>query len=104
MSKTSESDLSTAFMLVLASRPNGQATMRTLIKRIPDHITLTAEDHLPSGTRLNEEMWEQRVRNTKSHDKIPGNVLCEGLVERPSRGNYRLTERGWKHLRNAGLA
>lgn len=51
-------------MLVLAGEPKGEATVRTLIKKVPDHIALTPEDHEQSDTRPNEEMWEQRVRNS----------------------------------------
>lgn len=104
MAKTTESDLGLALMQVLAARSTHQATMRVLIKRVPNYITLTNDDYLPSGTRKGEAIWEQRVRNLKSHDKTPGNVLAEGFVERPTRGNYRLTETGLHHLQTRGLA
>jgi hypothetical protein len=90
-------------MQVLAGEPANEATVRTLIKNVPNHVKLTADDHLPSGTRANEEMWEQRVRNLKSHDTTPGNVIGEGYVERVRRGRYRLTEAGALHLKNKGL-
>jgi hypothetical protein len=102
MAKTSETNLGLAVMRFLAARPNWQATMRTIIKRLPEHIALTSEDHEPSGVRPREEMWEQRVRNLKSHDKTEGNILAEGFVERPARGYYRLTEAGFAHLKNKG--
>jgi hypothetical protein len=98
MAKTSETALGLAVMRFLATRPNGQATMRTIIKQLPDRIELTAEDHEPSGVRPHEEMWEQRVRNLKSHDDTLGNILAEGLIERLDRGHYRLTEAGYAHL------
>lgn len=103
MAKTSETDLGLAVMQVLASRPNGQATMRVLIKRVPDFIQLTPEDREPSGKRIHEEMWEQRVRNLKSHDKTEGNILGEGFVERLVRGTYMLTETGRLRLQHNGL-
>lgn len=99
MAKTSETELGLAAMRFLATRPAGQATMRTIIKRLPSFIALTAEDREPSGVRRGEQMWEQRVRNLKSHDNTEGNILAEGLVERPTRGNYRLTEAGYIHIR-----
>jgi hypothetical protein len=77
--------------------------MRTLIKYVPDYVKLTPEDHVPSGTRPGEEMWEQRVRNLKSHDKSPGNVIGEGFVERPKRDTYPLTHAGRLHLQHRGL-
>jgi hypothetical protein len=102
--KTSEPKLGLAVMQVLATEPGGEATVRTLIKRVPNHVKLTDDDQLPSGTRAGEEMWEQRVRNLKSHDKTPGNVIAEGYVEHVGRGRYRLTDAGWLHLKNKSLA
>jgi hypothetical protein len=100
MAKTSETDLGLAVMRFLATRPGNEAIMRTIIRRLPDHIALTNEDHESSGVRRGEEMWEQRVRNLKSHDKTPGNVLAEGFVERPARGHYRLTPVVLSHLQH----
>lgn len=104
MSKTSESDLGLAVMQVLTSRPEGNATVRTLISQAPSFVNLTAEDHEPSETRPNEEMWEQRVRNLKSHDKSPGNVIAEGYVKHLGQGKYQLTDAGRLHLKHKGLA
>jgi len=104
MAKTSEPALGLAVMRVLASQPNGTATVRTLIKHVPEYVALTADDHLQSDTRPNEEMWEQRVRNLKSHDGTPGNVIAEGFVEHIGRGKYHLTEAGWLHLKHQKLA
>jgi hypothetical protein len=98
MAKTSEPALGKAVMDVLATQPKYEATVRTLIRYIPNHITLTVDDQLPSGTRAGEEMWEQRVRNLKSHDTTDGNVIAEGFVERVKKGTYRLTGAGRHRL------
>ena len=103
MAKTSEPKLGLAVMQVLASRPENKASVRTLIRYVPDFITLTAEDHNPSTIRKGEEMWEQRVRNLKSHDKASGNVLAEGYVKHIRRAMYQLTKAGRLHLKNKGL-
>jgi hypothetical protein len=103
MAKTPEPILGLAVMQVLASQPKTEATVRVLIKHVPEYVALTAEDHEESGKRPNEEMWEQRVRNLKSHDKSPGNVIAEGFVDHPKRGTYRLTEAGRLHLEHKGL-
>lgn len=95
---TSEPALGLAVMRVLAEQPNYTATVRTLIANVPRHVALTADDHAPSGTRPGEEMWEQRVRNLKSHDKTEGNVIGEALVERVRFGTYRLTAAGRQRL------
>jgi hypothetical protein len=88
MAKKSEGKLGLAVMQVLAECPGYEATVRTL-KNVPNHIKLTADDQLESVTRPNEEMWEQRVRNLKSHSGTPGNVLAEGFVLYLGRGGQR---------------
>ena len=103
MAITSEPVFGSAVMQVLAAQSSGEATVRTLIRRVPDYVNLTADDQEPSDTRPNEEMWEQRVRNLKSHDKTPGNVIAEGFVEHVGRGRYRLTEAGWLRLKHKKL-
>ena len=103
MAITSEPVFGMAVMQVLAVQPNGEATVRTLIQHVTDYVNLTVDDQQPSDLRPNEEMWEQRVRNLKSHDKTPGNVIAEGFVEHVGRGRYRLTEAGWLHLKHEGL-
>lgn len=103
MAKTTEPVLGLAVMRVLEAQPNGEATVRTLIRYVPDYVKLTADDHTPSETRPNEEMWEQRVRNLKSHYKTPGNVIAEGFVEHIGRGRYKLTEAGQLHLGHKNL-
>jgi hypothetical protein len=103
VAKTSEPVLGLAVMKVLAGQLNGEGTVRTLIRGVPNFVKLTAEDQKPSQKRPNEEMWEQRVRNLKSHDKTPGNVLAEGFVHHVRRGRYGLTKAGWLHLKHKGF-
>jgi Mrr N-terminal domain len=103
MAKTSEPALGLAVMQVLETRPNREASVRDLIRHVPEYVNLTPEDREPSDTRPPEEMWEQRVRNLKSHDKTPGNVIGEGFVEQVGRGLYRLTEAGRLRLEHKGL-
>ena len=103
MAKTTERVLGLAVMQVLATRPNGEASVRTLIRLVPDYVNLTVDDQEQSGTRPNEEMWEQRVRNLKSHSTTAGNVIAEGFVDHIGRGRYRLTKAGWSHLNHKGL-
>lgn len=103
MATTSEPVFGLAVMQVLAAQPNREATVRILIRHVPDYVNLTADDQQPSDTRQNEEMWEQRVRNLKSHDKTPRNVIAEGYVEHVGRGRYRLTEAGWLRLKHKKL-
>lgn len=90
-------------MQVLASRPEQKAHVRTLIKNVPNYVTFTEDDQKQSDKRPNEEMWEQRVRNLKSHDKSEGNVIKDGYVSHIGRGMYQLTEVGILHLKTNGL-
>ncbi len=103
MAITSEPVFGLAVMKILAARPNGETTVRTLIRHVPNYVNLTVDDQQPSDTRPNEEMWEQRVRNLKSHDNALGNVIAEGFVEHVGRGRYRLTEAGWLRLKHKKL-
>ena len=104
MAKTSEPKFGLAVMQILAASPDGEATVRTLIKEVPNYIKLTAEDKEPSQTRPAEQMWEQRVRNLKSHYKTKGNVIHEGFVAHVGPGGYFLTKAGLLHLNHKGLA
>ena len=99
MAKTTEAEFGWAVMQVLASEPNGEATVRTLIRKVPDYLDLTLSDQEQSDTRPHEEIWEQRVRNLKSHSRTPGNVIAEGYVEHVGRGRYRLTDAGRQRLK-----
>lgn len=103
MAKTSEPAIGIAVMQVLADEPRQTASVKTLVNRVPEFIELTDEDLEPSLTRENEAVWEQRVRNLKSHDKTEGNVFAEGFVEYVAKGTYRLTEAGRLHLEHKGL-
>jgi hypothetical protein len=103
MAKTTEPALGLAVMQVLATEPAEEATVQQLIKRVPEYVQLTDDDHASSGTRPGEEIWEQRLRNLKSHDKTSGNVIAEGYVVRVSRGRYRLSDSGRLRLAHKGL-
>lgn len=104
MAKTSEPVLGLAVMQVLSTQPGGETTVRILIRNVPSYLKLTADDLKQSETRPNEKVWEQRVRNLKSHDKTPGNVIAEGFVDHVGRGRYRLTKAGQTHLKHKKLA
>lgn len=69
MAITSEPTLGLAVVQVLATQPDGEATVRTLIQYVPEFVNLTDDDHKPSETRPNEEIWEQRVRNLRAQPK-----------------------------------
>jgi hypothetical protein len=101
--RVTEQDVGLAMMQALMAMPNKQATVRAIKKALPKHLSLSADDQAPSVTRKGESMWEQQVRNQKSHDKVPGNVIFEGFVDRPMKGVYRLTPAGQLHLQHKKL-
>ena len=94
----SEPDAAIAVLRILAEQPNGQARVKTLKDRLPEYATITEEDQTQSVTRPNEEIWEQRVRNIRSHHDRPGNLFYEGYVDRPALGIWRITAEGRRYL------
>ena len=78
---------------------SGEATLSSLKKRIPGKVKLTASDLVQSDTRPNEPMWEQRLRNIKSHHKTEGNYIAEGYLTAPSKGRLRITDAGRKRVK-----
>lgn len=78
--RTTEPELSEVALQLMAERRDGRASFQDLIRLIPTRLALTAEDRQPSPTRPNEEIWEQRVRNIKSHDTAFGNIIAEGYA------------------------
>jgi hypothetical protein len=91
---TSEAEISEAVLRILASTVSGEATLGFLKNRIPDEIKLTDDDLVQSETRPNEPIWEQRLRNIKSHYKVEGNYIAEGYLTAPSKGRLRITDAG----------
>jgi hypothetical protein len=100
--RVTEHDVAHAACIVLASRPNQEAGIQTLVREIPNHLVLSAADLARSQTRRMEAIWEQQIRNIQSHHKSPGNFIFEGFLER-IRGGLRLTAAGRLRLQHMGL-
>lgn len=92
-SPSTENEIAFAVLLYLAGKPDGMATIRTIIANVPKYIALTDADREVSVTRPNEEMWEQKVRNITSHHKSAGNFVHDGYLERLPR-KLRITDKG----------
>lgn len=90
----SEWEIAQAVLRIAARQTKGIATFRRLYAEVPNEITLTQADCLPSQTRNGEPMWHQIVRNIKSHDGVEGNAIAEGLLEHIPRVGYRITTAG----------
>jgi hypothetical protein len=98
MPRITEDQVSHVVLQILAARPSGRATVRMLRIGLPNYLTLSADDRTDSDTRTNEEIWEQQVRNLKSHQLTVGNIFQRGFVESVGRGLWQITEAGRLHL------
>lgn len=95
---TTEHEIAEAVLKILANTTTGEAKLAYLKKRISNYVSLTPTDRKMSETRPNEEMWEQRLRNIRSHRKNVGNYIHEGYLTSPSRGRLRITEAGRRRV------
>jgi len=91
--RVTENQVADAVLQILAKSPDGEASIGTLVKEIPNYLKLSAEDRTPSKTRRNEELWEQQVRNITSHAKAEGNFIYEDYLE-AVKGGLRITDAG----------
>ena len=100
--RVTEHDVAHAACIVLATRPYREGSIKVLVNEIPSQLTLSAADLARSKTRPTEAMWEQQIRNIRSHHKSPGNFIYEGFLE-SIKGGLRLTEAGRLRLEHRGL-
>ena len=94
LGRIEESQISRVVLKILEAQPHGRATVRTIRKQVPAYVHLSASDQAGSMTRNLEKLWEQQVRNLKSHWMVPGNVFAEGYVRWVRRGLWELTPSG----------
>jgi len=101
--RVTENEVAFAACQIAAGMTNGIATFQRMKRDILSYLLLSAEDRAPSQTRNNEELWEQLIRNIKSHSNQPGNYISEGYLEHVPRLGYRITPTGRHHLQ-AGIS
>jgi hypothetical protein len=94
---TSEAEFSEAVLKILNVIPNGIASYQVLIVEIRKIVNLTTADKAPSMKRPLEQMWEQRVRNIRSHQGAAGNYINSGLL-RGVKGGLEITDAGKKYI------
>lgn len=97
--RTTEAELSSVVLEILYDHELGEMNIQDLIREIPNRLNLTQPDQQLSGTRPNEEVWEQRVRNIQSHHGVAGNYIAEGFLEHV-KGGLRITPAGRRHYEN----
>lgn len=73
-------------------------TFKRAYQEIPNYVHLSSDNLAPSSTRPGEVMWQQLVRNIKSHDNTPGNFIAEGYLEHVPNVGYRITRAGKQFL------
>jgi len=95
---TTENDIAEAVLRIAARQQDGVATFKRLYKEIPGEVALDADDLVQSVTRPNEQMWQQIVRNIKSHYETDGNYIAEGWLESVPNVGYRITVGGRRRL------
>ena len=98
MPAATEEDIALGVLQIAASQPGGVCTFKRAYSEIPNYVHLTPSNRAPSVTRRGEEMWEQLVRNIKSHDTSPDNFIQRGLLEHVPRVGYRITPAGRRYL------
>lgn len=101
MPRKTETEIAVAVMKIAAQQPDQIATFKKCRHQIPNIITLDPEDRAPSPTRSGEQMWEQQIRNIRSHHEADGNYIKEGYLEHIPDTGYKITEKGQKLLENA---
>jgi hypothetical protein len=94
MSRITEEQVGMAVLRILAARPDGEAPFETLMAELPKHLTLSADDSAGSITQL--------LRNIKSQTRPAlGNIFHDGYVITATRGEWRITPNGRKHISEA---
>jgi len=91
--RTGEAEMQKIVLKILNSFPSGQASIEQIIAEVPKYIQLSVGDLAPSKTRDGEAMWEQIVRNIRSHSDTSKNYINKGYIEDID-GGYRITVLG----------
>jgi hypothetical protein len=81
---------------IAAEQPDGIATFNRIRNELPKRYRLSSDDLAQSMTRPNESMWEQKIRNIKSHFEAQGNFIYEGYLAHVRGRGYRVTDRGMR--------
>lgn len=78
--RTFEAQMAPIVLKILQASPTGIMSIDAIITQVPNFTTLTSGDLKPSQTREGEALWEQIVRNIRSHSNDPGNYIHEGYI------------------------
>jgi hypothetical protein len=101
-----EAEINKVVVCIMSDHATGRMRVGEIRAQLPNYARLSSKDYTDSETRNREHLWEQQVRNLKSHEKSTGNIFCEGYVEWISRGIWEITDSGRlraRHLRESGF-
>ena len=98
MTRTTEFEISVATLKIAATKSNGLASFDDLRREIPHYVQLTAGDLKNSSTRPGEKLWEQLIRNIRSHHESPNNFIALGYLEHIRGRGYKITQSGRRYL------
>ena len=84
-----EEEVALIVVQIAAERRDGIASFDLIREEVPKRYRLSAADLAQSVTRPNEAMWEQKIRNIKSHFEVQGNFIYEGYLEHVPGVGYR---------------
>lgn len=96
--RSTENEIAEIVLAIAADQASGIATFHRIRKELPARMELTEGDMKKSTTRPRERMWEQLIRNIKSHHDTPGNYIADGYLEHVPKVGYRITARGRRKL------
>lgn len=103
MAAATENDIALGVMQIAASQANRICTFKRAYTDVPAYVHLTASNCAPSETRHGEVMWQQLVRNIKSHSESVDNFVYRGLLAHVPKVGFRITDAGIAHLKRKGL-
>jgi hypothetical protein len=89
-----ENEVALIAVQIGAERKDGIASYDSLRTELPRRYRLSGVDVIQSVKRPREKMWEQKIRNIKSHYKVNGNFIHDGYLEHVPRFGYRVTVLG----------
>jgi hypothetical protein len=93
-----EKHIALGVMKIAASQASGICTFKRAYNEIPNYVNLSAANLAASQTRPGEVMWQQIVRNIKSHDKTSGNFISDGYLVHVPKVGYAITGAGRRYL------
>lgn len=103
MTRATEDDVALGVMQIAAANLNGVCTFRRAYNELPKFVKFDPRDEVESTKRPGEPMWQQLVRNIRSHHETAGNFIARGLLEHVSKIGYRITPAGRAYLKAKGL-